>query len=773
MGNVVALRARLTKLRAMGVEEILGRVQYRVALDLERYRHRRQPTAAPGSLRAALRRDLRGSGWEQKLLTARRATPARFFPGAHEADRMRLLFATRFQAEQRDMAVHAAEARAHRFEFFGQEFHYPEDIDWQADPVTGRQWPALFHPDVPVHGGDVGYGDVKHVWELSRQQYLIDLAKSFYLTGNTGDLQAMRRLVQSWIAGNPYGTGVNWACALEPAFRAWSWLWAYHLTADALDDAFHLEWLQSLHDHGRFLRRHLEYYSSPYNHLIGEASALYALGVCFPEFHAARDWRRTGRAVLERRLKDQFYADGGSVEQSTFYHHATTGFYLLAALLGRANNEELSAGIRASIERALVFSQHLTQPNGRIPEIGGADDGKPIRMEHLPFWDFRPYQAIGAVMFARGDFKAVAGRFFEDALWLTGADGLAAFDALEARAPEQTSVVLPSSGYAVSRSDWTPQADYLCFDVGEQAAGMRTDGVPNSMHGHADCLSVILSLGGRPVLVDAGLYAYNCGGDWEAHFRETAAHNTARIDGRDQARHIGKMAWSHSYRPSLEGRLEDPRQAWVVGSHDGYMRGPEGVTHRRSVWRRPGGYVLIHDEFVGAGTHDIEVNFQFAPGTLQLRPARRALFEDLADVAWMSGVEWKAQARCGGPTPTDGWICRSLGVRQAAPRLTLQAKMNEARVSLLTVLAHGASRVVEGEEAGGMVAVLGDSWVDWIAASGVTTGAVMSTDGRLAICRTSDAGLVEQAVAQGTTLRVDEGELTGLFRLLKPVAAVR
>ena len=112
------------------------------------------------------------------------------------------------------------------------------------------------------------------------------------------------------------------------------------------------------------------------------------------------------------------------------------------------------------------------------------------------------------------------------------------------------------------RSDWSASgADYVCFDCGEQAAGMRTDAVPNSMHGHADCLSVVVWLGGQRVLVDSGLFCYNCGGDWEAHFRETAAHNTARVDGRDQARHIGKMAWSHSYRATLEGWRADGRRS--------------------------------------------------------------------------------------------------------------------------------------------------------------------------------------------------------------------
>ena len=772
MGNVVALRARLTKLRAMGLSEVLGRVQYRAALAAERYDHQRRGAGSPDHLGRALRRDLRGSKWQPRLLAARRATPARFFPGAHERDRMRALFATQFAPERADMLVHAAHARAHRFEFFGKEFQYSDEINWQADPVTGRQWPAKFHPDVPVHGGDVGYGDVKHVWELSRQQYLIDLAKSFYLTDATADLQAMRRLVRSWIAGNPYGTGVNWACALEPAFRAWSWLWAYHLTAGALDDEFHLEWLRGFHEHGRFLSRHLEHYSSPYNHLIGEAAALYALGVCFPEFREAGEWRRAGRSVLERRLPDQFYADGGSVEQSTFYHHATTGFYMLAALLARANGEELSRDIQAAIERGITFSQHLSQPDGRTPEIGGADDGKPVRMEHLPFWDFRPYQAIGAVMFRRPDFKMVAGRFYEDALWLTGPDGLAAFSALESRAPEQAAVLLRSSGYAVSRSSWMPTADYVCVDVGEQAAGMRPDGIPNSMHGHADCLSVIICLGGRRVLVDSGLYAYNCGGDWEAHFRETAAHNTARIDGRDQARHIGKMAWSHSYRPSVEGHLVSDRETWIVGSHDGYMRGPDGVTHRRTVWRRPGGYVVIRDDFDGAGSHDLEVNFQFAPGELRLEGSR-ALFDGFAELAWISRGDWRAETRHGGAGPADGWICPSLGVRQAAPRLTLQTRTSAARTSLLTVLTHGASRVVEMQEAEGLIGVVGDSWVDWIAAESVTTAPAMSTDGRLAVCRVTESGTAEQAHALGTYLRIDGPALQRLFLNLKPVLASR
>ncbi len=366
-----------------------------------------------------------------------------------------------------------------------------------------------------------------------------------------------------------------------------------------------------------------------------------------------------------------------------------------------------------------------------------------------------------------------AGRFYEDALWLLGPAGLDRFDAIGSRAPQACSVVLPASGYAVSRSSWAPDADYVCFDAGEQAAGMRPDGVPNSMHGHADCLSVIACLGGRPVLVDSGLFAYNCGGEWEAHFRETAAHNTARVDGRDQARHLGKMAWSNSYRASLEDATVDEREAWVVGSHDGYARGPGGVTHRRAVWRRPGGYILVHDEFTGEGSHDLEVTYQFAPGDLRVSGAH-AVFDGFAELAWAGSGEWAAQVRCGGERASDGWICPSLGVRQAAPRLTLTSRFGGGRSSLLAVLARGVSRARIVEQKGTrLVSVAADEGIDWIAAAGVTAGTVISTDARLAVCRVSGEGRVEQARVQGSFLRVDLPGLEELAALAGQAGASR
>ena len=751
---------RLSKLRAMSLQEIAGRLRYRLASGLERWQHRKGFAMDPDRLASLVRPELAGAQWREALVASRRAGRAKFFQGLRDPGRMRQLFQTRYAAERRETMRHAERARRHLFSFFGQTFAYDAEIDWHADPVSGRRWPLVYHADVPVHAGDVGFGDVKYVWELSRHQCLIDLGKSFFLGETPEDAAEARAIVRHWIANNPYATGVNWACALEPAFRTFSWLWAYYCSLD--DDGFepesHLLWLSGFYDHGRFLYRHLEHHSSPFNHLAGEAAALYALGVLFPEFCEAAAWRRRGRQVLESRIGRQFYADGGSVEQSTFYHHATLGFYLLAALLGRANGEDFAQEVWRGIERAIEFELYMMQPNGRVPEIGGADDGKPIRMEHLPLWDFRPYQAIGAVLFSRPDFKCAATRFHEDALWLLGPEGLDGFERLESALPRPVSRGFESSGYYLMRSNWSDRADYVCFDCGEQAAGMRIDSVPNSMHGHADCLSIIVWLGGRPVLIDPGFYCYNGTQDWDIHFRKTGAHSTALIDGRDQARHVAKMAWCHAFRSRLEAWAVDQRQAYVVGSHDGYARGPNGVVHRRTVWMRPGGYIVVHDEFLGEGEHDVELNFQFAPGSAVLTDDCRLLFRGDTELCWTGSHRLTARLCCGGAAPHEGWIAPSLGLRVSAPRLTLTSRITGSKAAFVTVIADltvtgglprvrmTSSRGTEGRAAA--ISVDGADSTDWIATTGVTPGqrTLLDPDAPLGIWRLQQGRLVEVSI---------------------------
>jgi hypothetical protein len=772
---VVGMSAhRLRKLKAMDWCELAHRVRYGVYTSLERRAHARRFFDRPDRLRRglvpALRRDV---AWRENLLA--QAAKSRFLALDSESEGLRAVFRTLYRDELQRSREIAARIEHHEISFFGGTFRVAPNINWHADPVTGAEWPREYHRDVLAKKASAGCGDIKHVWELNRHQFLMDLAKVAFLDRSGEHAAAVEALLGSWLDAAPYGTGAPWACALEPAFRAWSWLWAYHLlrAGGLLSPAAHLRWLEGFLDHGRFLYRHLEYYASPFNHLVGEASALFALGLVFPEFSEASRWVRRGKRVLEDTVDSQFDEDGGTVEQSTFYHHATLGFYILSALLGRQHEAPLGPRVWTAIERAIDFSMALMQPDGRLPSIGGADDGKPIRLEHLRFWDFRPYYAIGSVLFGRKDFKAGAGRFWEDALWVLGEVALREFDALpsgHAAASRQ----LPHTGYSVFRTDWSDKADYVCFDHGFQAAGLRRDDVPSAAHGHADCLSVVANLAGQPVLVDPGFYCYNGDPNWEVHFRKTAAHNTVTIDGRDQARHVSKMAWTHTYVPHLEDSSLDDPVGWARGSHDGYLADAR-VVHRRTVWLRPGGYVVLCDELSGEdAARRACANYQFAPGALEFVAHDSALFDDRFELSWVCSVPVKASRVQDGKAPSGGWIAPSLGVRARAPRLTLEFPLTHGRVVLLVILADraraGTDRVrrVNFPQTGAAGArtvtawIGGAGWGDYVAATvagEAVTAPGIQTDAPLALVRWRYRGVEEARRIGGTFLRVREEDV--------------
>jgi hypothetical protein len=517
----------------------------------------------------------------------------------------------------------------------------------------------------------VAPGDAKDVWEVNRHLFLIDLCKAWRLTGRPEYAEAAVRLINDWIVTNPYARGVNWAGPLEVAYRALSWLWLYHLVGETgpVDEGTRRKWLASMQDHGRFLYRHLELYESPFNHLMGEATVLYLLGLQLPQLHEAPRWRRRGRAVIESRLAAQFYADGGSVEQATVYHHATLGFLLLGAVAARQAGEDFGADVWEALERAVDFSTGLMQPDGRHPAIGDNDDARPLAFDYADNWDFRHLAAIGAVLFARPGFKFTAGRFSEDALWLLGPAGLEAFERLQA-ASGRSSRVFEQSGYVVLRSGLDARADYVCFDCGEQAGGLRTDDVPSAAHGHADALSVIAHLAGTAVLVDAGFFTYDGERDWERFFRETAAHNTIRVNGRDQATHLQKMAWTHVPTVTLHEHSLEPGHQWACASHDGYNRA-DGLIHRRTVWLRPDRCIVLYDELLGGEPNTAELAFQFAAEhTVATAGAEVAIGEHFT-LLWSASTATKSRLYRGGTSVDAGWVAPRLGQRQAAPRLVL------------------------------------------------------------------------------------------------------
>ncbi|MDI6781758.1 MAG: alginate lyase family protein [bacterium] len=579
----------------------------------------------------------------------------------------------------------------HEFSFLGIEAKYENNISWTKDPVGLKAWPMKFYADVNI--SDKNIGDVKHVWELNRHQFFVDIGKAYWLSGDERYAQKFFALVTSWIDDNPYNTGVNWTSALEVAVRGISWLWAYNfcLHSSFLTPEINLKILKSFYQHAQYLERHLSIYSSPYNHLIGELSALFMIGTVFPEFKEAMGWREKGWKMLEDEIEKQFHQDGGIVEQATFYHHFTLGFYLMSALLRKMNGCQVSDRVLKGIEKAMEFSMYMTRPDGLIPMIGDIDNARSIYIENPPMWNFSAFLSTGAVLFNRGDIKKIAQEyhsgsgFSEDSLWLLGMDGMKKYQEIAAVYPEITSKALDKSGYYVMRSDWNRDSHYLCFDCGEIADGLFKDSTPSAAHGHADLLSFELSAFGYPMIIDPGFYTYN--GDERLHyyFRQTRAHNTIVVDEQSQAKEAGKMAWSNVPDYRLEKWITNNEFDLAIGSHDGY----KPVIHKRAVSFKKKGvspmfpeYWIIHDFLEGSGEHLVKSYFHFAPGvkaeidgkTIVVRHPEKIglVIQSMDSVNGRDIVTLGVDVIDTGDIPDGGWIAPGYGSLMFAPILRYQ-----------------------------------------------------------------------------------------------------
>jgi hypothetical protein len=230
----------------------------------------------------------------------------------------------------------ADQIRRHSFPVFGGVLETGPEIRWRRDYERNIESGLGYFRLIPYLDASRA-GDHKTIWELNRHQHLVVLAQAYRFTGDPGLVAEIEAQLESWLVQNPFLRGMNWASALEVAFRALSWIWVLHLMGDRLPQTLTRSVLTALYRHGLFIENNLSVYFSPNTHLLGEALALYALGRLFPQFPGSKKWEQKGARWVETELRRQVREDGGHFEQSSYYHvYALDMFLFYAALSSTA-----------------------------------------------------------------------------------------------------------------------------------------------------------------------------------------------------------------------------------------------------------------------------------------------------------------------------------------------------------------------------------------------------------------------------------------------------
>jgi hypothetical protein len=557
----------------------------------------------------------------------------------------------------------------HEFDLLGSGcVNLGPSLPWHTDFKTGREWPLQYSPDIDYAELDRPT-DVKVPWELSRCQHFTVLGQAYWLTGDERYAREFVNEVQDWIARNPWGHGVNWACAMDVALRAVSWIWGFYFMSDSAAcaaPAFRGAFLRALYLHGEHVATHIERSDVNGNHYLCDAVGLVFLGSFFRSTAKGRQWLETGREMIAAEMFNQTSVDGVDFEMSTPYHRLVLEALLTCGVLLARNGEPFSSAWQSRLERMLEFVEAYVKPDGGVPLVGDADDGRIQKLGTQGLNDHRYLLSSGAALLGRADFKRAAGHFGDESFWLLGPDGAAAFDAIAPAAPPLQSKAFTGGGFFALRSERA----HVFVDCGE--VGMHGRGG----HGHNDILSFELWLDGMNLITDCGAYLYTASREWRNRFRSTAFHNVVQVDGEELNRFISPdNLWQlhDDARPQdvewKPGSLVD----YFRGSHTGYLRltPPVAVT-REIALVKDGPDVIVRDAIGGAGIHTLVWRFHLDPAVDAEIVGDDVRLSSHGREAWLQLVS----------TPTDmattvegGWSSSSYGVRTEIRVVVLRVRI--------------------------------------------------------------------------------------------------
>jgi hypothetical protein len=553
---------------------------------------------------------------------------------------------------------------------------------WNRDPKTGIEAPLLYGKTLDYRDPDI-VGDIKYLWEPNRHLHLVTLAQAYALTGNRNYFHTLAEHLESWFLSCPFRAGPNWSSALEAGIRLINWSIVWQLiggtNSKIFQESHYLElrarWLRSVYQHAEFIRSWFSLHSSANNHLIGEAAGLFIAGLTWPHWPKAKSWVATGKAILEREALAQNAPDGVNREQAVSYQQFVLDFLVFSLLAGKANGEWFSADYEARIEAMLDYLASIMDAGGNVPQFGDADDGYVSRLSPEPICPYRSLLASGAILFRRGDFKLKAGRLDDKTRWLIGAKADAQYrelDAQKTRLPLRQT--FPQGGYYVLGSEFdTPAEIRIVADAGP--LGYRSI----AAHGHADALSFTLSAGGLEFLVDPGTYAYHTQGAWRQYFRGTSAHNTVRIDGRDQSVQGGNFMWLAKANAGCSLWLSSAQKDSFEGWHDGYARLEDPVKHRRLIeLDKAARRVVLEDTLDMAEDHEVELFFH-CHESCSLHETENGFLIRRAQASIRLVLPQADNARTqvyrGSLAPLSGWVSRSFDSRTATSTIVWQARL--------------------------------------------------------------------------------------------------
>ncbi len=476
-----------------------------------------------------------------------------------------------------------AETYSNTINVFGTAFNYnnPHEINWQKDILSDEVFPPSFYRKIKIRENP--FLSAKSVWEINRLQFLTSICINYIVTKSKSDLDLFIEMNKSWSSQNQFLKGINWYSNIEVNLRLITWFLCWEiLDADNLiskDISFkefvENDWLPLIKKHCIYSYENPSKFSSANNHLISEYAGLFIASSKWASKESGK-WVNYAQKGLENEIIKQHSENGINKEEAAEYIQFITDFFLLSFIVGEKTNRPFSRRYKQQLYKIFCYIYDFLDCNGNFPKYGDEDDGKCFILDFdKKFNNFRSLLTSGAIIFNDPVLKSKSNGFDIKNHFLFGDTGKSVYEFIPDIRCNESSKFFRDEGHFFFRKKENGKEIYMHFD----AAPLGFLSI--AAHGHTDALSFILHVDGQPVFIDSGTYTYHTEPEWRQYFIGTLAHNTIRINQKDQAVNGGPTLWIKHYKTTVIDLMSSGDIDCVKATHNGYLK--ENAQHIREI----------------------------------------------------------------------------------------------------------------------------------------------------------------------------------------------
>lgn len=501
-------------------------------------------------------------------LSMRTGIRKRFFPQSKlpqgEFYRERKQSAVNYHESWRNACISKAdEIIDDTFTYFSYHKYQVKDNKWISNPFDGSiipdntiHWTEMSDFDLPI-------GDVKIVWELSRFDWLTDLARAYSISQNKKYLSKINSLLNNWCETNPLNTGVNWKCGQEAGFRVFKLISTAMILDQLHEPSQKLKEL--IYAHISRIQPNINYaIAQDNNHGTTEAAALYIgcqwllhVGSSYDNLHA---WAKQGEQLLLGRIDKLIETDGSFAQRSMTYHRVVLDtFTWVLSIKSKIGLNSWDSGYMNKLNKLAEWQYKFTfGRDGDAPNYGSNDGANIGNLNNLDYRDFRG--SSQAYWVVANDMRLYMDSGVDEAAYWYTRKKIQSLDKYEILIPEVE--VLDDHNVIMRKGE---HSLYLKLPDDKFRPG-------------TDAFHLDLWTNGICVLRDNGSYSYNAG-QLTDMMKSSRYHNTLSFNNHEQMPKLSRFLNAKWLRTNSSDLITKEGKIKWSGSYTDYKK----CTHQRKI----------------------------------------------------------------------------------------------------------------------------------------------------------------------------------------------